>query len=132
MHHDCAFEPLATAACRRLLATAEIGRLAVSSGALPAVVPVHYTLDGDDVIVRAPGHREVPPMVHGAIVGFEVDDLDPIDGVPWYVCAIGRLDCLEQGTPARLDRAGSWSAAGAVARLDVGRLTGHRLAVLPC
>jgi nitroimidazol reductase NimA-like FMN-containing flavoprotein (pyridoxamine 5'-phosphate oxidase superfamily) len=42
--------------CRRLLAANHIGRLAVTSGALPCVLPVQYALVGSQLQLRTPGH----------------------------------------------------------------------------
>ena len=37
--------------CRRLLATQPIGRLGFTERAMPRILPVHYTVRGDEVIV---------------------------------------------------------------------------------
>src|ERR1700739_3736503 len=64
--------------CLRLLATAEIGRVIISTGALPAALPVNFFLDGDAIIFRtAPGTKLSAACDH-AVVAFEVDSIDPV------------------------------------------------------
>ncbi|HEX4905274.1 MAG TPA: pyridoxamine 5'-phosphate oxidase family protein, partial [Acidimicrobiales bacterium] len=38
--------------CLRLLAQATLGRVGVTIGALPCVVPVNYRIVGDEVVIR--------------------------------------------------------------------------------
>jgi Pyridoxamine 5'-phosphate oxidase len=61
--------------CLRLMAEAEIGRLAVNAGNTPAIFPVNYALDGGTIVFRTdPGTK----LTHGprARASFEVDRLD--------------------------------------------------------
>ena len=51
-------ETIAPDDCRRLLASDEIGRLAIVDGGTPAVFPVNYVFDGRTVVFRtAPGTK---------------------------------------------------------------------------
>jgi uncharacterized protein len=40
--------------CLRLLATATIGRIVVTDGALPAAYPLPFLLDAEEVVFRVP------------------------------------------------------------------------------
>src|SRR3546814_9254875 len=57
--------------CRRVLASCDIGRLAISAGALPFVLPVQYEFDGSRLLLRTPGPHGVPDSIAGQVVGFE-------------------------------------------------------------
>ena len=46
-------ETIAPDECRRLLASDEIGRLAIVDGGTPAVFPVNYVYDGEAIVVLA-------------------------------------------------------------------------------
>ena len=119
--------------CRRLLAGDEIGRLAIISGATPAVFPVNYALDGDTVVFRtAPGTK----LAQGprARVAFEIDRFDRSDRTGWSVVLTGRLEevttydarTLERVTRLPLE---SW-ACGVKAhwmRILPGSITGRRI-----
>jgi nitroimidazol reductase NimA-like FMN-containing flavoprotein (pyridoxamine 5'-phosphate oxidase superfamily) len=63
---------------RELLATAVVGRVAISVGALPVVLPVNFgVLDGDVVFATGEGLK-LRSAMDDTMVGFEVDDIDPV------------------------------------------------------
>ena len=77
--------------CRRLLATDEVGRLAIVDGGTPAIFPVNYVLDGEAVVFRtAPGTK----LSSGPRrpVAFEVDAFDRATRTGWSVIVTGRLE----------------------------------------
>ena len=65
--------------CLRLLAQAVIGRVGVSSGALPRVLPVNFRLDGGRILIRTARGTKLDAAAANAVVAFEVDDIDPVD-----------------------------------------------------
>lgn len=75
--------------CLRLLAGATLGRLGVTSGALPAVLPVNFWLGGDRIFVRTGVGSKLDAAVRNAVVAFEVDDFDPIYHSGWSVVVTG-------------------------------------------
>ena len=76
--------------CWRLLGTAQVGRLALSVDALPAVFPVRYAVDGREVTMCL-GELQVPERsAHEAVVALEVDDFGAADHAGWFVHAVGR------------------------------------------
>ena len=81
-------EQLGEQECHRLLKVVPHGRLAFTEGALPMVLPVTYTVRGNDVIASLVG-VEVPRAFRGAIVAFEVDSYDPQTQDGWCVSVIG-------------------------------------------
>lgn len=73
--------------CLALLATVPIGRVVHTHRALPAITPVTFVLDGEDVAIR-PG-APLAAAVGGAVVAFEADHVDPDTGVGWAVTVVG-------------------------------------------
>ena len=74
--------------CYRLLATHEIGRLAVDAGHYPLVFPVNYALDRDVIVVRTHPGTMLTAAGH-ANVTFEVDDIDRRTRTGWSVLVRG-------------------------------------------
>ena len=66
--------------CIRLLGTATLGRLAVTSGSLPTVFPVNFLLDDDRIVVSTSRGTKLDAAIQDAVVAFEVDDFDPGHG----------------------------------------------------
>ena len=75
--------------CRRFLETEILGRIALSVGALPAVLPVLYWLTGDR-LVFAVGTDALYDALADNVVAFEVDHVDLATHEGWTVMAIGR------------------------------------------
>ena len=76
-------EVLSRDACLRLLATATLGRVGVSSGALPSVLPVNFRFDGHQILIRTGVGTKLDAAVHNAVVAFEVDEIDPVAHTGW-------------------------------------------------
>lgn len=113
--------------CRRLLGANQIGRLAVTVGALPCVLPVQYEVAGDHLLLRTPGHHEVGSGIDGQVVGFETDHLELDQGVGWCVSVTGTVHVVAEHQPA--DPVHRWFSDGIVLALDTELITGHRVAV---
>jgi nitroimidazol reductase NimA-like FMN-containing flavoprotein (pyridoxamine 5'-phosphate oxidase superfamily) len=91
---DEGLELLTEEQARGLLATAEVGRVGVTIGALPAIFPVNYRLiDGSIVFRTAPGSK-MSAAAEGAVVAFEVDDYQLADRSGWSVLAVGRAEVI--------------------------------------
>ncbi|MGH9276536.1 MAG: pyridoxamine 5'-phosphate oxidase family protein [Acidimicrobiales bacterium] len=71
--------------CRRLLATAEMGRMALSVHGLP----VDFALTGDGIVVSTARDSWVHAATHDTVVAFEVDGLDPTGASRWSVVVVG-------------------------------------------
>jgi uncharacterized protein len=131
---DSRLEILGREECMRLLATDEIGRVAVIAGNTPLVVPVNYALDGEAVVFRTdPGTKfDKGPRARAS---FEVDCFDRIERTGWSVVATGRLEEVTRFDVATFERVrrldiDPW-AGGEKAhwmRLVADRVTGRRLA----
>jgi len=82
-------EVLGREECLRLLTHATLGRVAVTQGALPAVLPINYRLVGDRIVFRTAGGTKLDAATRNAIVAFEVDDMEPLGHTGWSVMVTG-------------------------------------------
>jgi nitroimidazol reductase NimA-like FMN-containing flavoprotein (pyridoxamine 5'-phosphate oxidase superfamily) len=82
-------EVLGREACLQLLATARLGRIAITSGALPVILPVNFRLFGDEILFRTGTGTKLDAATRGAVVAFEVDAMDPMEHTGWSVLATG-------------------------------------------
>lgn len=82
-------EVLDTRTCLDLLAQSTIGRVIVSSMALPAAFPVNFAMLGDDVVFRTGAGSKLSAAVDNVVVAFEVDDFEPNSFVGWSVLVTG-------------------------------------------
>lgn len=124
-------ETLDRETCLRLLASVPVGRVGVSIGALPAVLPVNFVLVGTTIVVRTVPGTKLDAAMQGAVVAFEADSyaLDGSSG--WSVMVQGR--CFEVTEPASLAPAiaqlESWALDGSaqrVIRIEVSFISGRQ------
>ncbi len=73
----------------RLLATAVLGRIAISSGALPTVLPVNFRFDGRRILFRTGVGTKLDAATDNVVVAFEVDEVDPATESGWSVVVTG-------------------------------------------
>jgi nitroimidazol reductase NimA-like FMN-containing flavoprotein (pyridoxamine 5'-phosphate oxidase superfamily) len=106
-----------------LLQTAEIGRVGVTIGALPAIFPVNYrVMDGAIVFRTSPGTK-LTAAISGSVVAFEVDDHDPGERTGWSVLVVGRSEVVHDlDTTFQVLDAGLEPYAGGN-RSDIVRIT---------
>jgi nitroimidazol reductase NimA-like FMN-containing flavoprotein (pyridoxamine 5'-phosphate oxidase superfamily) len=75
--------------CLHLLAGKTFGRIGVTFGALPLVLPVNYRLVDDEIVFRTGTGTKLDAATCNTIVAFEVDDIDPLTHTGWSVVATG-------------------------------------------
>jgi nitroimidazol reductase NimA-like FMN-containing flavoprotein (pyridoxamine 5'-phosphate oxidase superfamily) len=75
--------------CLRLLETATLGRIGLTMGALPVVLPVNFWFDGQRIFVRTGVGSKLDTATQNAVVAFEVDDFDAIYHSGWSVMVTG-------------------------------------------
>jgi nitroimidazol reductase NimA-like FMN-containing flavoprotein (pyridoxamine 5'-phosphate oxidase superfamily) len=138
---DRTLEILGDDECRRLLATASIGRLAFTADALPAIQPVSYVVRRRQVLIPARCDSEMVRAAHGAVVAFEVDTYCP--GSPgqelrpgWSVTGVGASRVVTEP-----DQVARWDALRRAARsirpdhcyiaVRLGLLRGWRMSPVP-
>ena len=114
--------------CWQLVATTSVGRVALSVKALPAVLPVQYYLDGRTLAVCL-GHRQISERsLHGAIVAFAADAIDPATRSGWSVQVQGRATISRH---IGFDTDCGHPTAGQIVRIEPARITGHRVHMCP-
>lgn len=75
--------------CLRLLAHATLGRIGLTTGALPAVLPVNFWFDGERILIRTGTGTKLAAATRDTVVAFEVDDMDPVWHTGWSVMVTG-------------------------------------------
>lgn len=126
-------EELSREECLELLASHEVGRLAVVVEGQPVIFPVNYALDGDIVVFRNdPGTK----LTHARLdkVAFEIDDVDGATREGWSVVVTGtareltdaldEVSVREQNLPLR-----PWATGDKAhwVRIIAGAISGRRL-----
>lgn len=97
--------------CLTLAASVPIGRIVFTSGALPAIWPVGFLLDGDAVVLRTGAGSKLAAAVRSAVVAFQVDHFDETGHSGWSVTVTGHAEQVnDPAEVARLADAGlaSW------------------------
>lgn len=84
------FVPLTDAECRSLLANNTLGRVGVTSGGLPVILPVLYRYDDGAITFRTGAGTKLRSAESGDVLAFEIDgyDADALSG--WSVLVQGR------------------------------------------
>jgi nitroimidazol reductase NimA-like FMN-containing flavoprotein (pyridoxamine 5'-phosphate oxidase superfamily) len=88
--------------CFKRLGRNGVGRIAVTVGALPPVLPINYAFRGRDVYFRTAAGTKLAAAARNAVVAFEVDHIDCMDHTGWSVLVVGRA--AEVLDPAELER----------------------------
>jgi hypothetical protein len=113
--------------CWELLASASVGRIALSIRALPAILPVQYYLDGGTLAVCL-GHRELPDRTLNAVVAFAADAIDPQTRSGWSVQVQGRSATFRQ---RRTGADCGWPTAAQIVRIEPEIISGYRMHLCP-
>jgi len=129
-------EVLARTDCLALLACRSLGRVSVSIGALPVILPVTYRIFGDAVVLRTTPGTRFDAALRNAVVAFEVDHLDEESGTGWSVIVTGLAQEIvgrdELGW-ARTLGLPSWTGDGATRfiRIPCDEISGRRAGSRP-
>ena len=90
-------EVLTRAECLHLLGTRAVGRIAVTSDAMPVILPVNFCLDGERILIRTSAGTKLAAATAGAVVAFEVDDSDGVQRTGWSVSVTGVASVVTDG-----------------------------------
>ena len=88
-----------------LLGTVPVARIGLTMGALPVILPVNFTVDDGEIILRTVEGTKMDAALANAVVAVEMDDFDSISHSGWSVLVRGMSRVL--ALPGELERARS-------------------------
>ncbi|HEV2634948.1 MAG TPA: pyridoxamine 5'-phosphate oxidase family protein, partial [Actinocrinis sp.] len=94
------------------LETGEVGRVVYTRRALPAVLPVNYAVREGGIWIWAGSASSLGLALRGAVVAFQVDDLDYATHSGWSVTVTGLAQVVTDGPKlarARADGPVPWA-----------------------
>jgi nitroimidazol reductase NimA-like FMN-containing flavoprotein (pyridoxamine 5'-phosphate oxidase superfamily) len=77
------------AECWRLLESAPLGRVGLTDGALPVIMPVHFTLWHGEVAFASLPDVKIRSAERGDVLVLQVDHYEPATDEGWSVNAVG-------------------------------------------
>jgi len=92
------FVALGEEECFELLARETFGRVALTLGSIPVVLPVNYHFVDGAIHFRTGEGAKLKAASQNAVVAFQVDQVDPIYHAGWSVLAVGEARVLEDAT----------------------------------
>ncbi|MEU1479393.1 pyridoxamine 5'-phosphate oxidase family protein [Streptomyces sp. NPDC005760] len=133
MSQNDAFRALDREECLRLLTKVPVGRVVYTRQALPAVLPINFSLDTDSsVLLCTSADSDLVQAIDGVVVAFEADEFDAATRSGWSVVVTGRATVVDD--PAeheRLSHTGpsSWMPLrdAVFVRIEAELLTGREL-----
>jgi len=122
-------EVLDRAECLRLLRTATLGRIGISTGALPTILPINFRVDGDRILFRTGVGTKLDAATRGAVVAFEADDIDPIYHAGWSVVVTGVARPVEDPDDRAVHTTPRWAPGqdGHLVEVSIEEISGRRL-----
>jgi nitroimidazol reductase NimA-like FMN-containing flavoprotein (pyridoxamine 5'-phosphate oxidase superfamily) len=75
--------------CLRLLTGSTLGRIGVTSGALPVILPVNFMVRDEHIFIRTGKGTKLDTATRNSVVVFEVDDFEAFDHSGWSVLVTG-------------------------------------------
>jgi uncharacterized protein len=88
--------------CLRLLGEVQVGRVGITTDAVPVVLPVNFVLDGERIVFSSAPGTKLYVAATGAQLAFEADDVDAGSRQGWSVCVTGTATVVDD--PAERDR----------------------------
>ncbi|MER5434118.1 pyridoxamine 5'-phosphate oxidase family protein [Streptomyces sp. NPDC002588] len=127
------FRTLGRQECFRLLAEVPVGRVVYTRQALPAVLPVNFSLDEDaSVLLYTSARSELVQAIDGVVVAFEADEFTTATRSGWSVVVTGRATVVtDPAEHERLSLTGprSWMPVqdGVFVRIESELVSGREL-----
>jgi len=101
--------------CLRRMADVPVGRIVYTRQAMPAVELVNFAVADGDIVIRTSRCGKLAAALAGAVVAFEVDQLDPVTRTGWSITAVGQSrEVTDPADLERLNRIGltTWAPGG--------------------
>ncbi|MGW3729120.1 pyridoxamine 5'-phosphate oxidase family protein [Streptomyces sp. NPDC000851] len=131
------FRALDRQECLRLLAKVPVGRVVYTRQALPAVLPINFSLGTDaSVLLCTSPASDLVHAIDGVVVAFETDEFDAATRSGWSVVVTGRATVVtDPAEHERLTQTGpsSWIPLreSVFVRIDPEMVTGRELKGAP-
>lgn len=124
-------EVLDEAQCLALLGSVDVGRVGISTGALPAILPVNFAVRGRDIVFRTVPGTKLAAAVAGTVVAFEADQAPSGADGAWSVLVRGVAEEVTDPDQRRAlePLAPSWAFDGEadhVVRIPIALISGRR------
>lgn len=124
-------EPLSEHECFDRLRLTPFGRVALSSGALPVIFPIHFALMDRDPVFRTDHGTKLMAASDGQVLCLEIDEIHPVLHTGWSVLVTGRADVLTSPRAIEVAQAlplRPWSGSGdAYVRIDAALVSGREI-----
>lgn len=124
-------EVLSERDCFVLLEQAHFGRLGLTVGALPTILPINFALLGRDPVFRTDAGTKLEAATNGHVLCLEIDDVDTLMHDGWSVVVTGRasvIDDDEELAAARQLPLQPWVGRGSsYVRIRASMVSGRRL-----
>lgn len=133
MSQNDAFRALDRQECLRLLSQVPVGRVVYTRQALPAVLPINFSLDADaSVLLCTSPDSDLVQAIDGVVVAFEADEFNAAARSGWSVVVTGRATVVtDPAEHERLSQTGpsSWMPmkTAAFIRIESEMVTGREL-----
>jgi nitroimidazol reductase NimA-like FMN-containing flavoprotein (pyridoxamine 5'-phosphate oxidase superfamily) len=115
--------------CLRLLRTASLGRIGITTGALPTILPINFRVEGDRILFRTGIGTKLDAATREAVVAFEADEIDPMYHSGWSVVVTGVAREVKEPDDQAVYTTPRW-APGQTERLvevSIDEVSGRRL-----
>ncbi len=92
--------------CFDRLATVHVGRLALSFRALPLILPVHFDVDADRIVIHTTSGTTLHQTTDGTVVAFEAEGPSGAAEPTWSVGLHGlavQAPAVDEFDPVRID-----------------------------
>ncbi len=118
--------------CVALLGTVQVGRVGITVGGLPVILPVNFTAADDSVLFRTVAGTKLAAATRRTVVAFEADHFDEDVDRGWSVLVRGMATELTDGPlleRARSIRVAAWAVDGLAdhfVRVSMVEVSGRR------
>jgi uncharacterized protein len=87
-------EDLTESECRARLSMHQVGRIAISIHALPVILPVNYSMEGDRIVFRSTPGTKLSAALTRSVIAFEIDAYEPNADQGWSVVVQGVVETV--------------------------------------
>ena len=125
-------ETLSIEECIDCLGQVPVGRVAITVGALPVILPVNFALVDDSIYFRTVSGTKLAAATSSAVVAFEIDSYESDGQTGWSVLVQGMANIvtdvptLERIARVELDAWALPVEADNVVRVEMNTMTGRR------